>query len=81
METKRIALEEIADKFFEEQEKLNFSYDSRESFIEGYKLAQQQMHSNLREFSSWLTSEYNGPDVEDEVIEEFLRDSKINLKQ
>lgn len=31
-------IKEIADKFFEEQEKLNISYDSREAFIEGYKL-------------------------------------------
>ena len=32
---------EIADKFFEEQEKLNISYDSREAFIEGFKLAKE----------------------------------------
>lgn len=33
-------VKEIADKFFDEQEKLNVSFDSREAFIEGYKLAQ-----------------------------------------
>lgn len=44
-EPKQETLEEVAERFFEEQEKLNFSYDSRESFVEGYKLAQQQMYS------------------------------------
>ena len=34
-------IKEIADKFFEEQEKLNISYDSREAFIEGFKLAKE----------------------------------------
>ena len=34
-------IKEIADKFFEEQEKLNISYDSREAFIQGYKLAKE----------------------------------------
>ena len=42
-------IKEIADKFFEEQEKLNISYDSREAFIEGFKLAKEmekeQKHS------------------------------------
>lgn len=34
-------VKEIADKFFEEAEKLNVSYDSREAFVEGYKLAKE----------------------------------------
>jgi hypothetical protein len=38
-------IKKIAERFFEEQEKLNYSYDSLESFIEGYKLAQQQMYN------------------------------------
>lgn len=44
-----ITIKEIADKFFEEQEKLNISYDSREAFIEGYKLA-KSMEKEQKKF-------------------------------
>lgn len=37
----QLTIKEIADKFFEEAEKLNVSYDSREAFIEGYKQAKE----------------------------------------
>jgi hypothetical protein len=42
-------IKEIADKFFEEQEKLNFSYDSREAFIEGFKLAKQMEKQQMED--------------------------------
>jgi hypothetical protein len=43
-----IKIKEIADKFFEEQEKLNISYDSREAFIEGYKLAKEMEKEQIK---------------------------------
>jgi flagellar biosynthesis/type III secretory pathway protein FliH len=41
-------IKEIADKFFEEQEKLNISYDSREAFIEGFKLAKEMEKEQIK---------------------------------
>lgn len=49
-------IKEIADKFFEDQEKLNVSYDSREAFIEGYKLAKEmdkEQMEKLKDFDTW----------------------------
>lgn len=42
-------VKEIAYKFFDEQEKLNVSFDSREAFIEGYKLAQAMDKEKLKD--------------------------------
>jgi len=52
-----IKIKEIADKFFEEQEKLNISYDSREAFIEGYKLAKEMEKDQKIEFACKVYNE------------------------
>ncbi len=82
-EHKQETPEEVADRFFEEQEKLNFSYDSRESFAEGYKLAQERMYS-AEELKSWLAhrdlylynyyTTYIKSGIPLESVEDFIKD-------
>ena len=70
-------IKEIADKFFEEQEKLNISYDSREAFIEGFKLAKEmEKEQTIALLKSLVYSVCIGDDVED--VEEWLKEHELN---
>lgn len=41
-------------------------------------MSEEKAKRLLREFSSWVSSEYNGPDISDEIIEEFLEDVNVD---
>lgn len=71
---KQETLEEIAEKWFEEQEKLNYSYDSKQSFIEGYKLAKEQdkkMYSEkeVLEFTQTMIQKYKFGNINIEQLD------------
>ena len=61
--------------------KINFVYLSvQEILIKLNKIimSEEKAKQLLREFSSWVSSEYNGPDISEEIIEEFLEDINVD---
>lgn len=77
-----IKIKEIADKFFEEQEKLNISYDSREAFIEGYKLAKKMEKEQHQETwdSAHQAGRFEGKGIAEENWQTFESYWEENFK-